>query len=63
MFASQTGSDSNNLCVEGVGAYQDRVCRGVQANVGYMPQGQVAWRGHWLPEGNTLLEVAPAVTY
>ncbi len=24
-----------------------------------MPQGQIARRGHWLPEGNALLSVAP----
>ena len=28
-----------------------------------MPQGQVAGRGHWLPEGDACLSVAPAAQH
>ena len=39
--------------------HQHRVCRRVKANRWHMSQGEVAWRGHRLPEGYALLTVAP----
>ena len=41
------------------GDHQHRVRWRVKANRWHMAQGEVAWRGHGLPEGYALLSVAP----